>query len=605
MATPEVTTSLVLALALAVAAASPPAATPADAPDAHQQLAELVQRTWGGYLELNPRFATQIGDHRFDAHFGDGISAAWRSALAQLATATITAAAAVDPDALTEDERLTQRLLVEWMRDELGSLAFPEQMLVVNHFPSSPPLAFGQELAGAGPFRFVDSADYDAFLARGHDFATWVDRMVVALGEGAASGVVQPCEVVDATLAQLDSLLFDEPRASRFWGPVTSWPAAVPQADRERLTVAWEAMLTGSVGPAYRRLRRAVAEVSRPACRPGLSMRTLPDGRSWYRSRARTFTTTDDSPAALLNLGFEECRRIRTEIAELKRRQHGRSLAGSMLHGEREILAGYEAIRRRVEPRLGIVLGRLPKAPLAILPMAPVLAAAGSGAFYQPPGPDGDRPGVFLVNTSWPAYPSRSMEALFLHEALPGHHLQLALAAENPSLPAFRRHLYQGAFIEGWALYAEGLGDLLGLYADPVQRAGRLELQLRRAARLVADVGIHDLGWSRAHAERVLNDVAGGVNSDELLRYAALPGQGLTYTVGERCFVELCRRAHSELGAAFDLRAFHDEVLRHGALPLPVLTEVVARWIESRRPRPVRPPAPTSRGAGREHAPAG
>lgn len=556
-----------------------------------QRLEAVVQRTWDRYLELNPRFATQVGDHRFDDRFGDGLSAAWRGSLAALAQRAVADAAAVDPASLDAEQRLTRRLLIGWMGDELAALRYPEHLLVVDHFPSSPPLAFGQELAGAGPFRFETTADYEAFLARGRDFAHWVELAVAALAEGAAGGVVQPCDVVDATLEQLDRQLFDDPRTSRFWAPVTRWPSAVPEDERVRLTAAWSEMLTESVGPAYRRLRRAVAEVSRPACRQELSMRGLPNGLEWYRSRVRRFTTTGDPPEALMRLGLEECRRLRRELDALVRSQRGRSLAGRMLHGSDEILVGYELIRRRVASRLSIVIGHRPATPLLIQPMDGVLAASGPGAFYQPPTPGSTRPGVFLVNTSWSSYPARTMEALFLHEAVPGHHLQLGLAAENTDLPAFRRHLYQGAFIEGWALYAEGLGDLLGLYGDPAQRAGRLELQLRRAARLVADVGMHGLGWSRQHTLQVLDDVAGGVNADELLRYAVLPGQALTYTVGERHFVELRRRAQDELGRSFELRAFHDELLRHGALPLPVLDDVVTAWIESRRPRPA--PTPT------------
>jgi len=249
------------------------------------------------------------------------------------------------------------------------------------------------------------------------------------------------------------------------------------------------------------------------------------------------------------------------------------------------VLRRYGAIRRTVEGKLPRLFTRLPSLPLEIRPVEPLAARFAPGAFYEPPSPDGHRPGVFRVNVRG-SYPVRSMEALFLHEALPGHHMQLALAQENPELPRFRRHGYEGAFIEGWALYAEGLGAELGLYRDDVQRTGRLLMDLRRAARLVVDVGIHWFGWSRSEAEGAIRDHLLGVNLGELDRYAAIPGQALSYKVGELEIRRLRKSAATALGDAFDPRAFHDELLAHGALPLDLLGEVVEAWVESRKPGP-------------------
>jgi len=580
---------------LALTATAPPTPAPVPAPDVSRpsdRIGAVAEEAWDAYLELHPRLATRLGDDRFADRFGDGLSPRWRGRMERLARRTIEEARAVDPAELPTDEhRLTRRLLVEWMTTELESLAFPEHLLVVNHLPSSPPVAFARELRGAGPARFRRAADYDAFLARMSGFVPWVEEAVAGLEEGAAHGVVAPCPVVEATLEQLDRVLQDGVAAGAFMAPVSGFPAGVGADDRRRIATAWGEAVAGEVVPAYRTLRRAVAEVSLPACRPTLSMRSLPGGGDWYRMRVRRFTTVSASPVSLFQLGLEECRRLRRELDRLEARRERRpgSLDGGVLRGPREVLGRFGDIRRRVESRLPVAFGHLPETELRIVPMDGVVAASGARAVYQAPVPGSGRPGVFLVDLS-DGVPERGIEALFLHEALPGHHLQLSLAAENGDLPAFRRHLYQGAFMEGWALYAEGLGDLLGLYADPVQQAGRLEEQLRRAARLVADVGIHGLGWDRSRLEEVLRDVAGGVNLDEIDRYAAMPGQGLTYTVGERTFTRLRERAHDELGGAFDLRAFHDEVLRHGALPLPVLAEVVERWVDLRRPGRRQPP---------------
>jgi uncharacterized protein (DUF885 family) len=367
-------------------------------------------------------------------------------------------------------------------------------------------------------------------------------------------------------------------------------PEAMPREDRKRLAEAYRRVISDQVTPAYARLHRFLKEEYLPRCRTTIGMVSLPNGSEWYRYHVRYYTTTDIDPDEILRIGLEELNRVLGEIGDLVVRagyeKHPQRFfkdlqdRSQQLTSPEQVLEEYRKIGQRVELQLPAILGHLPQARLAIEPVTRSLTASSPGAFYQSARPGGELPGVFFVNTGYIPYLRYSMESLFLHEGVPGHHLQLSLAQEQTGLPRYRRFLYQGAFIEGWALYAESLGQRLGLYTDPFQEYGRLRMELLRSARLVADVGIHCKGWSRDQVTQVLHDRSLGVGSSEIDRYIAWPGQALGYKIGELRIQALRRQAEEVLGEDFDMSAFHDELLRHGALPLDILDQVMKTWLE-------------------------
>jgi uncharacterized protein (DUF885 family) len=581
-------------------AASPSSAGEVTRPAAAARLHALLDSTWGRWLELHPRLASHLGDHRYDHRFDDGLSDQYRKAVGTLCRGALARAEAVDRAALGPEDRLSHELFERWMRLELEALDHPDHLLPVSHMVSSPAMAFAREAASFGSGPGTSRPEYEAFIGRMEGFAAWVDLAMNRLREGMEQGVVQPCSVVEAVIDQLDRQVVGSPRQSPFWLPVERLPSAIEPRQRERIEQAWASAVEQRVLPAYRRLRDFMRDDYRPACRESLSLAELPGGRDWYRFRVRLFTSTDLEPEEIMRLGAEESRRILAELGALARSSgHDDGVAGLLgelgserrhwLHGEQAVLERYERLRRTVERRLPRLFTRLPEATLLIRPVEPFASAHAPGAYYEPPAPRSGRPGIFRVRVSG-VYAAHSMDALFLHEALPGHHLQLSLAAENPALPQFRRHGYEGAYIEGWALYAEGLGEELGLYRTEEQRLGHLLMDLRRSARLVVDVGVHWFGWTRPQAEQAIRQHLLGINLGELDRYAAMPGQALAYKVGEQELLRLRRLAEAELGDRFELKAFHDEVLAHGALPLDLLTVVVEQWIEAQRPPPVTPP---------------
>jgi uncharacterized protein (DUF885 family) len=448
--------------------------------------------------------------------------------------------------------------------------------------------------AGSHPFRTVE--DYDNFLARMDGYVAWVDQVIVNLRMGADKGFVQPKVVVERVIAQLDDLAVEDPRRSVLWGPVEALPAALPAAERERITRAWSEKLGSRVLPAYRRLRDYLRDEYLPQARGTVAWSELPNGAEWYAYLVRYHTTTDLSPAEIHELGLAEVARLRTEMERVARQVgHTGDLASffaalrtdptQYFEDPVALLEGYRAIGARVDAGMPLLFARRPRAGFEIRPVEPFRAAAEAAGSYQSPSADGKRPGVFYVNThDLASRPKYAMEALYLHEAVPGHHYQVALAQEATELPRFRRFAWDTAYGEGWALYAETLGTDLGLYTDPLSRFGALSAEMWRAVRLVVDTGLHSRGWTREQAIDYFRANTAMGEADivaEVERYIAWPGQALAYKVGQLRIAALRRRAQERLGPRFDVRAFHEVVLAGGSLPLAVLEAKVERWIES------------------------
>jgi uncharacterized protein (DUF885 family) len=409
---------------------------------------------------------------------------------------------------------------------------------------------------------------------------------------------VQPKVLMQKVLPQLDAIVADDPEDTNFWGPIERMPQEFDDADGKRLTAAYRAMIGEQVVPAYRRLRSFIADEYLPACRDTVALSALPDGDAWYAFNAKRSTTTDRTPAEIHRIGLNEVARIHGEMKQVMQQVGFEGDLTAFFEfmttdrqfrfaSEEALLKAYNGLRARVEAGVPRLFSLVPKAPFEIRPVEPFRAASAAGGEYQQPSEDGSRPGIFYVNTyDLPARKTWDMENLFLHEAIPGHHFQIALQQELEDLPRFRRFGIETAFVEGWGLYAESLGKELGIYTDPYQYFGRLQAELWRAIRLVVDTGLHDQDWTREQVIEYMVDNSATSKTQavaEAERYIAIPGQALAYKIGELKLQELRARAEKALGDRFDIKTFHAAALEDGSLPLDVLEAKIDRWIAGQK----------------------
>ena len=603
-ATPSAT-NVMTTTASAGAAAAP--ATPATAAelDALARAADvdaLVERYFEETLALNPVSATFIGDSRYDDRLGNPASPEYEAASRERDERYLAAALAIDPARLATQPRLTHEVFVRGLRLSLESYRFPGELLPLNQMDSLyATLAVLGSGASAQPFG--TPAQHAAWLKRAGELPAWVDAAIARMREGLARGVTHPRPVARKLLPQLDRLIVERPEDSVFWGPVRMLDGDAPPAgftaeDRERLAAQYRALIGEQLLPSLRRLRAFLGDDYVPNARTTVGWSALPDGERWYALLAEQSTTVRTSPAEIHAIGLAEVARIRGEM-EAVQRQVG--FAGDLqaffrhletdpkFYFERpaDLIAGYREIKTRVDAALPKLFRTFPKADYEVREVEPFRAQSAAGAMYQSPSEDGQRPGIFYVNTyNLKAQPKFGMETLSLHEASPGHHFQIAIQQELQGLPRLRRFEGNVAYVEGWALYAESLGRELGLFTDPYQWYGRLSDEMLRAMRLVVDTGLHAKGWSREQAIRYMLDNSSLAESDvvaEVERYVVWPGQALGYKLGQLRMTALRAEAERELGSRFDVRAFHDELLKDGALPIEVLEAKVRRWIAAQK----------------------
>lgn len=467
----------------------------------------------------------------------------------------------------------------------------------MNQFYSTPN-SFAQLGSGNGMQPFKTVQDYDNFLKRIDGFVQWADQAIVNMRLGIERGYTLPRILAERTLPQLQAHVVAKPEDSLYWGPIRNLPADFPAAERERLTQAYRTAIETTVVPTYRKLHAFMRDEYVPKCRTTAGMEGLPDGKAWYAYNVRSVTTTNYTPEQIHQIGLDEVRRIHGEMEAVMQRvgfkgtrdeffTYVNSDAKFFYDRREDLIAGYVAIKDRVNPQLPKLFETLPKADYEVRAVEPFREKSASGGQYQPASEDGSRPGIFYANAyDLRARPKWAMEALSLHEGNPGHHFQISIQREQQGLPRFRRFSGYTAYTEGWGLYAESLGADLGLYVDPYQYFGRLEAELWRAVRLVVDTGLHSRGWTR---EQVLEYMEANSSSaearrvSEAERYMAIPGQALAYKIGQMKIAELRGRAEKELGPKFDVRKFHTAVLGDGALPLDVLEAKVDRWIDGQK----------------------
>ncbi|GAB2499375.1 DUF885 domain-containing protein [Arenimonas alkanexedens] len=574
-----------------------PAAAQADPAAVAAELDALFEEWHEAELKASPIFATSLGDLRYNDQLPDMFSAQYRAEQEARERDFLARVQALDREALSGQQRLSYDIFISDRETSLAGNRFPGWMMPVNQFGS-----FGSFMAQLGSGQslqpFTEVKHYDDFLARIARFPVLNDSAIANLREGIAAGVVQPVPVVEKSIPQFAAHVVDDVEKSVYWGPIANMPAEFPAAERERLTAAYREAISATLVPAYAKMRDFLRDEYLPKARDGVGQMHLPDGKAWYAHNVAVNTTTDLTPEQIHQFGLEEVARILAEMNAV-REQVGfeGDLAAFFAHlgsddqfyfkTEEEALQAYRDVQQKINPRLEQLFDIFPKADYEVRPVEAFRAASDAGASYQSPSPDGSRPGVFYLNTyNLRAQPNFLVETLSIHEASPGHHFQISIQQEVESLPAFRRFGGYTAYAEGWALYAESLGKEMGLFTDPYQWYGRLSDEQLRAMRLVVDTGLHYYGWDRQQAIDYMRANSSMAESDvvaEVERYIVIPGQALAYKVGQRVIRELREEAEAELGAQFDVRAFHRQVLVDGALPMGVLQTKIREWIAAEK----------------------
>jgi uncharacterized protein (DUF885 family) len=554
------------------------------AADPPPRLADVVRGYDRDVTPYYPFTASERGLRQYDRVLANDIGQEYRSGMNALCGRYRAELRRIDPSPLTGQERLTRDILEHRLDTCLENLAFPWHLLPVNQTGQTWPGSFPVIGAGRGRHPFKTVRNYEDFLGRIDGFVAWVDTAIANMRVGIERGVTQPRDAMLKVIPQLDAHIVDDPRTSLFYEPIKNFPPGFADEARRALEGKYLAAIEGQILPAYRRLRAFVHDEYLPRCRTSSGFGDLPGGREMYAHAIRLATTTTLTAGEIHEIGVSEVARIGREIDRLRAEiAAGGDPELPVYRTSAELLAAYAALRASVEAALPAAFGHFPRAGFETRPIE-AFRERSMPSSYEAPSLDGSRLGVFYLNTAelgdgGPAFVNRS---LFLHETVPGHHFQLTLQRENAALPGFRRFGWYVAFGEGWALYAEALGVELGLYGNRRDRLGMLYAERFRAFRLVVDTGLHARGWTRQQAI----DYLGGPTVDtirEVERYMVWPGQALGYKIGQLKILAIRKKAEAALGPSFDLRTFHDELLKDGAMPLSILESKMDRWIAATR----------------------
>ncbi|MGH8635345.1 MAG: DUF885 domain-containing protein [Burkholderiales bacterium] len=549
---------------------------------------------------LFPLFATMNGWREYDGQFANDISEEHREAQHQFCRRGLENLKAFDRSRLDEHDQLSYDVYRYNQLRCLDGLGFDLHLLPIDQGGVNLIATFPIWGSGKGPQPFRNAGDYENFLKRITGFVGWMDTTIANMRRGIARGFVQPREVMEKTLPQLSAMILDDVKQSPFYEPIADMPEEIEGEDRRRLSAAYEDAIRNQIVPAYRRVRDFVRDEYLPKCRATAGLTGLPGGDRLYAHYIRVQTTSSLTPQEIFDLGHREVARLRERMEALKKAS---VFDGDLkdwavkLRNERvryakaeDVIEAYNMLHERVYPQLEKLFGSLPQAKYEIRQVEEYREQSAPNQYWRATR---GRPAVFYLNLrALRKEPQGVSMSLFLHETLPGHHLQMALAQENRALPGFRRVGHWHGFVEGWAMYAEDLGFDMGLYHDPYQHLNKLAGDQFHAARMVTDVGLHVKGWSREQAIQFMRDTTlgphlwvdfeGGVASS-VERQMSWPGYALGYKIGQLKILELRARAESRLGPKFELRAFHDELLKDGAMPLEILEAKMDRWIARQR----------------------
>jgi uncharacterized protein (DUF885 family) len=584
---------------LAAGLASPVLAQPTRAnsptakPVGSSPLAALFTNYWEEQARLFPLQATRQGDNRYNNLLPNDQTQAFRQQQQTMYQRYQTQLRKLDRNKLTANDQTSYDILDYDLTMRLAGLQQPDWMMPFNQFDGLPS-DLGQLGAGTGGQPFKTTQDYRNWLSRAHAFPVWADSAIGNFRRGMKAGVILPKALVVKMIPQLESFVVTDPTASLFYGPVAKFPAGVPAAEQPQLVAAYRQAIQQDLVPSYQKLAQFLQTEYLPKARTSSGIEAVPGGAALYVYKVKRATTTDRTPAEIYQTGLREVQRIRTEMEQVKQQVGFQGDLDAFFTYMRtdpkfrpfktpeEVLAVYRGVLTRISPNLPKLFGKTPKAGFEVREVDKFLEASAS-ASYSRAAPDGSRPGIFNVPipdaTQYNV--TRGMDALFLHEAIPGHHYQIALQQENTGLPKFRQLGGYSAYTEGWGLYAESLGKELGVYTDPYQQIGALNTEIHRAIRLVVDVGLHTGKLTREEAIQYMmanEPIDTQRATAEVERYMAWPGQALAYKTGQLKIQELRAKYEKQLGPKFSLRAFHDQLLAGGAMPLAVLEKTMDAW---------------------------
>jgi len=577
-----------LAGCLMVALAVPIAVSADD--QAVAALHEIFERDWERSLLEDPVDASRAGDRRYDDRWPDRSLAAYERRHRE-DLATLTAVERIPPAALPPADQLNRDLFVRMLQGRIDAYRFNQHLRPLNQRGG---IQTAHQIAESLPFR--TERDFENWLARMGALDAYLEQTTELMRAGVRSDDVLPCVIAGRIPDQIDAQTVADPTSSPYYAPFEQMPQSISSDRRKQLDARARELITRGIVPAYERFDRFYVDEYLPACHKSVGIWAGPDGEAWYRNRVAWFTTTSLTPDEIHALGLKEVERIRGEMLKIIEQVGFEGGLAAFFHFLRTdprfryqdpqaLYTAYLAMSKRVDPLLPQYFGRLPRMPYGVRPIPAEIAPDTTTAYYQQPALDGSRAGYYYVNLYRPEErPTYEIPVLTIHEAVPGHHLQIALAQELGELPQFRRDLEATAYVEGWALYSESLGEAMGLYEDPYDKFGQLTYEMWRAVRLVVDTGMHHKRWSRQQAIDYFKANAPKTELDivnEIDRYIAWPGQALAYKIGELKIKELRARATEALGEEFDLRKFHDVVLGTGAVPLDVLERTVEAWLEN------------------------
>lgn len=561
--------------------------------DPSRRLHDLFAREWEVRLEESPLLATAVGRHEYDDRLASMTPADLRRRH-EADKAFLAELREVDPQALSDQDRVSYRIFEFQLEDRIRAYELGDYQM-----PLTSDGGFYIRLSRLPQTmtpRTVE--DYENYIARLRQLPRYFTEQAALMRQGIERGFTLPRVVVESVMVAVESYAIEDPEATVFWPPFEDFPASVPESERSRLRAAGrEAIVSGAV-PAYGAFRDFMRDEYLPGSRQTLGAVELPRGEDYYQFVIRRYTSLELTPREIHEIGLREVEQIREEMDGVMREVGFEGSFDEFLEFLRtdpqfyaktpeELLMRAAWIAKQMDGKLPSLFGTLPRVPYTVEPVPPELAPRYTAGRYVSPAHGSTQPGIYWVNThDLDSRPLYNLEALTFHEAVPGHHLQGSLAEEQEGLPPFRRFWYLSAFGEGWGLYSEWLGLEAGFYTDPYSNFGRLTYAMWRACRLVIDTGVHAFGWTRQQAidylaERTalsLHEV-----ETEVDRYISWPGQALSYKLGELAIRRLRREAEQALGPDFDVREFHDAVLLHGAVPLPVLEEQVAAYVESAR----------------------
>ncbi len=559
----------------------------------------LGEAFFQGYLALNPTVATSLGDSRYNGQLENTGSAKYRLQSKSLYAGYLDSLKKIDRQKLNDRDRLSYDILKYDLQARLSLLKYPSHLMPVNQFRDFR-LTFSQLGSGAGDHPFKTIKDYTDFTERALHFVAVTDTAIANMRLGIKQGRVAPRVIIEKVIPQLQAMITDTPAQSIFYKPILNMPATIDEDSRERLKTGFTEAISTKIIPSYKRLLDFITAEYLPHTTNSVGLSALPGGKDEYAARIKYFTSTNLSADEVFAIGETEVNRIQKEMRSIMKEVGFQGdLQAFFKHlfshqqffpftNDEEIVTAYYSIYEKLRPHISKLFDLVPKTAFEIKPVEKYRAAS-AAAHYMKGTVDGTRPGIFyfpVVDAK--RYHYWRMEDLFLHEAIPGHHFQISLQMENDMIPGFQKIGAYGSYVEGWGLYAESMGKKLGLYTDPYQRMGQLYGEIHRAVRLVVDVGIHYKGWTREQAIKYSLEnepISEATAVQEIERYISYPAQALSYKIGELKLQEIRLKAEQTLGKRFDIKSFHEEVLKDGAMPMHVFEQKMNKWIATQMSR--------------------